>query len=160
MVKASTVHTFRVEKCSSTLKTGVVNSSETRLRDVTRYSGEWQYFIYLAENKESRQKYKVVTFLFVCLSLWKAIVKKVDVGTLKTLMRAMTFHNPDDFDCIPRLKCLARTDNACTRSAVMLARVLLCVDIRVYWWAASYKQVKVPNNTTFSPVTNPWAIIC
>jgi hypothetical protein len=52
-------------------------------------------------------------------------------------------------------KCLARTDNACTRSAVMLARVPLCVDVCVYWWAASYKQVKVPNITTFSPVTNP-----
>jgi len=29
MVKETTVHTFRVEKCSSTLKTGAVNSSET-----------------------------------------------------------------------------------------------------------------------------------
>jgi hypothetical protein len=82
----------------------------------------------LTENKESRQKYKVFTLLFVCLSRWRAIVKKVDVGTLRMLMRAMNFHNPDDFTAFHGL---AGTNNACSRSAVMLARVPWCVDISI-----------------------------
>jgi hypothetical protein len=58
-------------------------------------------------------------------------VKKVDVGTLRMLMRAMTFHNPDNFTAFHGFKCLAGTNNACSRSAVMLARAPWCVDIRI-----------------------------
>lgn len=62
----------------------------------------------MTESKESRQKYKDVTLLFVFLSQWKAVVKKVDVERLKTLMGAMTFYNPDDTNYIPQFQMSCR----------------------------------------------------
>lgn len=163
MVKESTVLTFRVEKFSSTLKTGVVNSSETtRLPDCVTWHALvgndtslsiWQR-IRKADTKTKLSRF----YLCVChygRLLWRRWMSerwRCSWGrwpsTAQTTLTA--FHG---------FKRLAGTDNACVRfRSDAYTRAMVCRHM--YWWAASYKQVKVPDSTTFSPVTNPWAIVC